>query len=252
MNEFDSPIRRLKQAIRKSHQFYIMQKRYLESDYRSTVVEVDQKTGCELHKIKIIAFPDDLMTDLAYEAIETYRSVLDHVAYATAVLSGLEGPDLERIYFPMSKTVGGVENAIASGCRGIHPKIVELFRGYQADPGGDADLANLNLIRKQGYHRIIIPVGSIAQVEPGLASATNALPAYIPGPIWDSKNHELVFRARDANGEFGYNAKITFTIAFGEVDGVGGKPVWPFLLKTAKTVDRIIKETESESQRIWR
>jgi|GEM_PF-1224169 hypothetical protein len=252
MKEFESPNRQLRKAIRKSHQFHTMMTAFFKSDYRSTVVERDEKTGCDLHKVKIVKFPSDDMTDVVYDAIDAYRSTLDHTAYACAVLSGVSGKPLEAIAYPISRDPKKIESSIGSGCQGVHPDIVDLFRSHKAYPGGNDALAKLNLIRRQGHHRIILPVGAIASVEPGLASMSRKRPRYIPGPIWDRKKHEIVFRSVDPHGgEFGYDAKVTFDIAFGEVDAVAGELVWPFLIKTAEAVDRVVKETEAKAQSIW-
>ena len=229
-----------------------MMTEFFKSDYRTTVVERDAKTSCDLHKIKIVKFPSDDMTDIVYDAIDAFRSALDHTAYACAVLSGVTGKNLESISFPISRDPNKIESSIASGCQGIDPRIVDVFRSHKPYPGGNEPLANLNLIRRQGHHRIIVPVGALAAVQPGLASMSSKRPAYIPSPIWDSKNHELIYRSVDPNGgEFGYDAKVTFEIAFGKVDAVPGKPVWTFLLQTAEAVDSVVKESEAKAQSIW-
>lgn len=251
MNEFESPHRRLKQAIRKSHQFHIEMTEYLKAQFHSRVIEVHPETGCKLHKVKVVRFPADDLTDLAYEAIDAYRSALDHTAYACAVLSGLSGKALERVYFPVSRDPAQFENSIATACQGLHPDIVDLFRSFKAFPGGNDALSELNLIRRQGHHRLIVPVGTAGSVRPGLGSMSRTRPEYIPGPIWDQKNHELVFRADCPSGSFGYDAHVSFDIVFGEVDAVAGKPVWPFLLNAAEAVDRVVRDAEAKAEEIW-
>src|SRR5258708_1210229 len=58
--------------------------------------------GFEEHKIKLTADVPDPITDIAYEAIEALRSVLDQTTYAIAVASGSKRPDL--IHFPVGDT----------------------------------------------------------------------------------------------------------------------------------------------------
>lgn len=251
MDEFGSPHRRLKQAIQKSHRFYTGLTDFLRSDFHSVVVEFDPRTGCDLHKCKLQKFPPDELTDLVYEAIEALRSALDHTAYACALLSGVTGKKLERVAFPISRDPEQFESSIASACQEIHPEIVNLFREFSAYPGGNEVLVQLNLIRRQAHHRVIVPVGTAGEVHPGLGSITATRPEYIPAPIWDGEKHEMVFRADCPSGSFGYNAQVSFDLVFGKVDGVSGRPVWPFLISAAEAVDKVVRDTEVEARRLW-
>lgn len=244
MDEFSSPNRQLKKAIRKTHQFYKMRKSYLESEICSTVVEFHPDTGCNLHKKRITTFPSDDMTDIVVDAVDAFRSTLEHVAYASATISGVSGKSLERINFPITKDPAKFEDTISRCCVGIDPRFVDVFRSHKPYPGGNDALSNLNLIRKQGYHRIIVPVAAIAEVKPDRASMRGKRPDYIPAPVWDGANHEITFISESPDGRFGYDAKLSFDITFGEVEGVAHMPVWTFLIETAEAVDAVVKEAE--------
>lgn len=251
MEEFESPRRRLKQGIQKTHQFLLAKKSYFNSDYHSEVVEFIEEYKCNLHKLKIHTFPPDEITDLVYEAIEAFRSTLDQTAYACAVLSGNTGKTLTKVYFPISNDPDQFENRVTQACSSLHPEIQDLFSSFKAYPGGNDALNELNLIRRQGYHRVIVPVGTLGTVKPGLGSMSATRPEYIPAPVWDKENHELVYKAECPSGTFGYNAEVKFDIAFGEVDGVSGKPVWNFLLSVAEAVDEVVNLTQEKAKIIW-
>jgi len=212
---------------------------YLKSDYWAEVEQFDIETGCKLRKIKIIKFPPDEMTDLVYEIIQLQRSVLDQTVYVAGVLSGLTGKDLECLNFPVS-TEAAFDSCVDGRCKGLHPELKELFRSFQAHPAGNRSLFELNRIRRQGHHKFIEPVGTIADVEPGLASISDGYTGYIAAPVWDRKNHEIIFASEGKDGKFGYDAKATFHIAFGEVDAVGGKPVLEFLNGTHASVYEVL------------
>lgn len=252
MDSFDSPKRQLRKAVRKTHQFWLGERAYLNGGVAEHVIESDAKSGCDLHKLKVIKFPPDELTDLAYDIIDAQRSTLDQIAYACAVLSGVLGRDLERIAFPISRDPAQFESSIASGCQGLHPDIVNLFRSYQAHPGGNTFLADLNAVRRQGHHRIVVPVGTASNIKMGLGySAGKKIPPYIPGPVWNHEKHELVYRASNAEGSFGYDSEVTFRIAFGEVEAVGRKPVFEFLLASGNAVEKVLNETEECARLIW-
>lgn len=252
MKEFESPRKRLLQAIRKAQHFQIESAAFLKSNFHSIIVESDPGSGCTVRKLKITKFPPDNVTDLAYDTIETLRSCLDHVATACAILSGVCEKQLERVLFPISNDAAKFEDSIARSCKGIHHEIVGLFRSFKAHPGGNETLLQLNQIRKQGYHRFIVPVGTVGHVKPGLGGMHGKRPAYTPGPIWDGKNNEMIYEAWDANGHFGFNAEMTFDTAFGEVAAVAGKSVWTFLLDAAEAVEKVVNDSEAKAQSIWK
>ena len=87
MEEFESPRRRLRQGIRKAHQFHTGVTNFLKSNFHSNVIEFNAECKCNLHKLKVHTFPPDQLTDIVYEAIDAFRSALDQTAYACGLLS---------------------------------------------------------------------------------------------------------------------------------------------------------------------
>jgi len=245
MAEFDSPRRRLKRAIQKAYEFHLGVAAFLKTPFHTRVVEVHEGTGCRLHKVKITAFPPDELTDLAYEAVEAFRSALDHTVHACGLLSGLSGRNLEQIKFPVTKDSSAFDRTVDDSCKGLRPEFIHFFRTTAAHPGGSAALCDLNLIRRQGHHRVIVPVGTAAAVRPGLGHMSTKKPEYVPAPVWDHTNHELVFLAECPSGSFGYAFEISFSIVFGEVEGASRANVFDFLLEAGQAVEDVVNGAEA-------
>jgi hypothetical protein len=248
-NPYHSPIRVLAKAKTKYEALNSGIKTYLASDFHAEVKEFDLKSGCHLYKHRITRFPGEDIADLAYEIIDHQRSALDQIAYVTAVMSGVTGNALERIHFPISRVSADFENAIKRSCNGLHPDIKTLFRSFKAHPGGNDILVELNGVRKKGFHRFIVPVATVANVTPGLASMQGK-PAYIPAPVWDSKKHEIICKSESDYGRFSFDAELTFNVAFGEVDSVAGKPVATFLHASYAEIVDILELTMRKTAKI--
>jgi hypothetical protein len=217
---------------------------------------IEPHTGgmSEAHKIKLRRQLPDSLTDVAYEALEALRSVLDQTAYAVAVCCKASKP--ENVHFPVTDDPAQFENTIRGRCKDFPPEIVSLFRSFQAYPGGDDLLVALNRVRRQGFHRLLKPVGNAIYNITGQSGRLKAgpipeFPTYIPSPmVWDSEKNEMVFGVVGPGGELQYKIDFSFIVAFGEVEGLAGAPVVPALRELAKKVEGIILATETEVRKI--
>ncbi len=74
--------------------------------------------------------------------------------------------------------------------------------------------------------------------------------ASILAPKWDTEKDEITFASIGPGGSFEYNIQLAFFLAFGDVEGLAGRPVIDTLNGTAAEVERIIRAVGGESQRI--
>ena len=83
-------------------------------------------------------FPEQL-TDLAVEAVEALRSVLDQMAFAIAAAVGK--PDSKSAHFPIADDAAGLETGIKGRCKDIPQEVITFFRSFKPYKGGN-DLKN--------------------------------------------------------------------------------------------------------------
>jgi hypothetical protein len=251
---FDSAKRRLGRAkhhvrtLDKRFQTFFKKKPYVG------VIESHTDGVSQAHKVKLRRkLPKDV-TDIAYEALEGLRSALDQTAYAVAIICGTPRPEL--VHFPVTDDPAQFENTISGRCKDFPPEIVALFRSFQAYPGGNDLIVALNRVRRQGFHRLLTPVGSAVYRVSGSSGMLRGgpvpeYPTYIPAPIvWDSTKDEMVYGVVGPGGEFNYKIDFSFIVAFGEIEGLAGAPVVPALRELVREVERIVIATESEARRI--
>lgn len=64
------------------------------------------------------------------------------------------------------------------------------------------------------------------------------------------RKNEIIFLRANTDTKVDYNIQFTFTIAFGEVEGVSGEPILGFLNAASSEVERIVLAIEAEAHRI--
>lgn len=201
----------------------------------------------DVHKIKLTKeFPAGV-TSVAAEAIEGLRSALDHAAFATTVLSGVKHS--RSGYFPISSSAAELDRVIKGRCKDVPPDIVSLFRSFNPYKGGNDLIWALNNACNTSKHGIIVPVG-MAAAGMHIKHMTLAGTGSIPAPVWNNEKNEIVFATTGPDTQLQYDLNISFFVAFGEVDGIGGQPAVPLLNAIAREVNRIVLAIEAEAKRI--
>jgi hypothetical protein len=135
------------------------------------------------------------------------------------------------------------------GTTSLPPDILALLRGFNPHKGGNDIIWALNRIRREGYHRLVVPVGTATagfHARYMRISGGGSIPAH----NWDSEKNEIIFLRARHDTKVDYNLQFAFFIAFGEVEGVAGQPVLGFLNAAASEVERIVLAIEAEARRI--
>lgn len=244
---FSSPRMRIARAKEHIRNLDCRVKRFFDAKPYARVTERDDDGINDLHKVKLTkAFPAGV-TSVAAEAIEGLRSALDHAAFATAVLSGVKHS--KSAYFPISSSATELDSVIKGRCKDVPSGIISLFRSFNPYKGGNDLIWALNSACNTSKHGIIVPVGMAAagmHINHMVISGSGAIPA----PVWNSEKNEIVFASTGPDTQFQYDLNISFFVAFGEVDGIGGQPAVPILDAFASEVNRIVLAIESEAKRI--
>jgi hypothetical protein len=248
VDPFASPKRRLARAKEQISDLKTRIEAWGESNPYARIVERNAR-GFDEHKVKVTISLPDVVTDIAYEAIEALRSSLDQATYAVAIACKAKRSDL--IHFPIADNVTDFENGLKGWLREFPPDILTLFRTLKPYQAGNQIIWALNRIRRQGTHRLLVTVGSALH---GVAvknlSISSPAPCEIPPPRWDSEKNEITLVIVGPGSNLQYDIDLAFFVAFGQVEGLAGEPVFDTLDDAAREVERIVVAIEAESRRI--
>jgi hypothetical protein len=245
---FYSPRRRIARA--KQHVSSVKSEfiAFFKSNPATRVTDVDPKSGFQLHKVRLSQALPDVITDLAYEAVEGLRSALDQMMHPIAIGAKIKNPS--SVHFPIANDAAEVDNLLTKLTKqGIPPDIIATLRGFKTYQTGNRPIWGLNKIRRQGFHRLIVPVGALV---PGIQINHASAPGFLEHviPEWDSRNNEIILFRTLRGTSLDYNVDISFDIAFGEVEGIAGASVTDFFDEATAEVDRILTVIESEAKRL--
>ena len=246
---FHSPKRRLAGAkehfgdVKAGLEAFIAEKPY------ARVIERNAR-GLEEHKVKLTNDIPDRITDFAYDTIEDLRSSLDQTVYSVGMAChSTIKPDLMQ--FPIADEPAHVENLIRGKLQDFPPNILSLFRSFKPYKTGNSIIWALNRIRRQSYHRLMIPVGTaIHKAQINSAYISSPHPAEFPAPFWDRGKNEMIVAITGPGSNLQYDIQLSFFVAFGPVEGVAGKPVFQTLKAMTREVERIVMATEAETRRL--
>ncbi len=247
---FASPKRRIVRARQHIENIKTGVSTFFQSQPYAQVAERNAR-GFEEHKIKLTRPIPDELTDLAYEAIEALRSALDQAVHPIAIACGVSRPDL--IYFPITDNTADFENILnGRGMKDLPQEIVGLFRSFHQYQNGNELIWALNRVRRQGIHRLIVPVGTINGRIVGNFEISSPMPLTVyDSPKWDNEKNEVIYAVTGPRSNLQYNFEINFYIVFGQVEGtIAGEPMIETLEDISAEVERIVLAIETESRRL--
>lgn len=239
-----SPKLRLRRAV--SH---ITRLEKVATDYVNSarlVIETDAN-GRATHKIKFDPIPDEMRL-LAVEAIESLRSTLDQLGYATAILGGApEGT--RKAAFPFSASKEDLEGVIKGQCGSVPVNIVEVFRQFSPYKGGNEALWELNPLANGAKHAAIVPIAGI-QGPAQIAGLVIKAPAHGGAALvcgWDMDKGELIVGFADRGGVLQYqNVEHRSYFVFTAPEVVKGKNVLDTLRNISQICEQVIQAVETE------
>jgi hypothetical protein len=258
VDPFYSPKRRLARAKKHASELETASIGFLKGNPYVSVVELDDNGVTKLHKLKLTKpIPEDL-SDIATDALDNLRSVLDQTIHAVFLANGKTPPKFTN--FPFSDTAKNWEDRTKGSLSQDFPsEIVAVFRGFKPYEAGNVPLWGLNELRNANQHALLAPLGhsSIRVTSTGpfmMKAPANGSISFNPpiwNPItWDSTKNEMVIFREDPGGQLDYNLEFSLFIAFGCVPVFSGEPVIGVFDHLARQVEGLLMATEAECRRI--
>jgi hypothetical protein len=195
-----------------------------------------------------IKFDRDFFQELcsiAFDAANNLRSALDQTAYATALADGKLKP--KKAYFPMAGSLEKLDDVVKGRCADLRPEIIALFRTFHPYAGGNLWLAALNTLCNTQKHATLIPFKTdkhqVMYVTKGIMLGL--------GHRWDPQSFELELLGLDGADFTKGGGYFAFGLSFASSEPViGGSDPAGLLGGAAIQVDRVLKATELECQRL--
>jgi hypothetical protein len=195
---------------------------------------------------------------LAGEIVHQFRSCLDHLVVALAVVNGQR--PLNTHQFPICRKRDKFKKAYGGGqVKGISRKALRRIIKAQPYRHPIPDDATINVIHQldvRDKHSLLLVVAQSAQIcqqiNVGTREAKGATPAIIglgePGPVIVTEKGVEVFSIllESPVSDFYAEAKFTTQIAFANVGKGKNVPVIPLLTKMAAFTRKTISESEGE------
>jgi hypothetical protein len=246
-NSFNSSRRQIVRAEEHILDLAAKIKAFLETKPYARIVEPDSDGINQLHKVKLTKLVPLSFADIAADAVNNLRTALDHAGYTTALASGKV--NARKAYFPFGIDAADLENTIRSQCKDIPQDIITLMRSFQPYKGGNDLLWALNRMCGTNKHRMLAPIGVTVggmHIRQMMISGSGSIPC----PIWDRTKHEIVFAIMGPHTKIEYDIELAFSVAFDEVEIVGGQPAIPVLNQMASIVEGIVTGIEAEARRL--
>jgi hypothetical protein len=250
---FESPRRKLARA--KEHIVDLEKKAnaFFSSHQYTKVTEPDPTGQYKLYKIRFNRPLPGNLADIAADAAQNLRDVLDHSGYAAAVASGRSKP--LNAYFPFAGSADDLDNAIRGRCKDIPGDIAALFRTFRPYKGGNNLLWALNRIAVTNKHMLLAPMAVSADMyfdDVIVRGSPSGLPTMIgEPPVWDRTKNDIMFLRLPSDANLKGNFRVSIFVVFHEVEIVGGQPVVGILNALAREVERILVTVEAETRRLF-
>jgi hypothetical protein len=230
---------------------------FFHNDPARRIIEFDEKTGENVHKINPTRRLPSSVARKATEAISHTKNAFDQALYAACIVVG--GPPKGSIYFPWSESPIDLEHRLR-GKKTSPPKIpVELWpiiRYFEPYPTGQAHTGGDDLVRelakvanRKHTVRLTFTLHVVGFEYTNINAFAARGPLSILNPTWDPVNNEIVLVRASTETEIDYNCKIAIQITFNEPGLLAQKSVVDslsnFLAKAQTVADRLQRECAS-------
>jgi hypothetical protein len=206
------------------------------------LVETDPEGLVQEHRVRLVRPLPDHLADLTAETTEALRTALDYAVFAASRAAGSLRP--VDTCFPIAADRKALDKVMAEKCEGVPKDIAQTILALKPYRGANDLIWGLAAIGNTEKFALIVPLGS---VDSGLTFINNKT---APRVRWDAKHREIELGFFPIHGRFNRDINIFFSAAFGEVDGLEGRPVVPTLKEMAEEVERILGVMEEASSRL--
>jgi hypothetical protein len=217
-------------------------------------VDKDTDAGRDLHKIRLIKDPPEILSCILFDATNNLRAVLDQLGYASAVAG--KSPSLKSIKFPFGSTEEKFRNNVAGGCKDLPAEIRAIFERFKGYQGGNDPLWATNEIANANKHfalnglLIARPDAFFSARIEGHGTLQEIVSPGGAGIGWDAGKHEITLFAATPGSKADVHANVTASVT---IDGIQiqGCDTAPSFLKAARDeVESVLMATEAECRRL--
>jgi hypothetical protein len=249
-DNFESSISLLKWAGDDIHRLQRSVDRFFDHNPVAEVTEIDPETGTYAHKIKITKRPPVTWRRLTFRIICDLRHCIDQAMYA-AVQTVLGAAPAEDIYFPWARDPTDLTHRRKKIPDVLWPTLSRLEPYKRGDdyPGGDDTIYAIRNAAGPNKHRIAVK----PQARPTAFKFTGSAEGNwrIPYDGWDGdKNEFTIIRNLPPGAKRDYECEFAFNIAFGDIEGLSGKPVLPILDHFGRYTEFVINSLLNDSEQI--
>jgi hypothetical protein len=245
---FDSPFLLLNRARENREELNTRAKAFFDNHTYTQFTDRDPNTGRYSRKVKLSAELPPNLWPVAADAINNLRGALDQGVCATVTVL-TPAANLDQVYFVFGDSRSHFEKSIARMAPKIHPRVLGVMGFFEPYKGGNERLWAIKNLTNSNKHRSLVGFGaSVDNID------VNTLELPGPGPIlrpyWDPAKNEIVISNMVDKVEPRYDLNVAFHIAFGDIEGLRGKPVIQDIDYLSVIVKTFLVGMESDTKRI--
>lgn len=195
--------------------------------------ELDPETGRATTSMRFQARVPSRTRKLTTSILNNLRHAFDQSIYGASV--AINKPIEANFTFPFATTPHDLDMRLAGGKKG--PKIpVELHDAIRSlepyptghnFPGGDDLLPKLAKIAGSNKHQVLLEFAPMVGAVTNIKASGSGFFRLIQE--WDTEKNELVLFESDPEADIEYKCDVVLYLAFGEIEGLEHKPLFPAL-----------------------
>lgn len=251
-NPFDDPRALVERAREHIDEFYAKSKALFHGKVNIATIEVDPKTGEEIHITRFNEPIPTVMPIMVSEAAIHLRHALDQATFASAKMLG--NKRLKKTHFPFARYKKELKPPIRN-CRDLHPDVVKVCLSFRPYLRGHKYLWGLNQLANANKHTAISVVANAVLKDSGRFAKmwVDGKPgnAQFSMPVWNWRKNAMEIARQSPGTHARYELHYLCEIYFSPSAGVYGKlPVARALDRASRLVEKIIDAIEAETLRI--
>jgi len=253
-NVFNSPRATLERAKHHVNDFEAAFSAFVNEKPWAYVVDIEPEPGKNIHKIDFNKDLPQILSVIAFDAVNNMRAVLDQIGYAAAVASGKGSPKCTN--FPFGDDITSFENNLNGRkvCRDVPPEICDIFCVFQPYRGGNGEILwAMNKLANAKKHCALVPFS--------FTKAKANFRAHVPDnivagrgiegvPNFDPEKRELILMIVPSDIDPHISGNFTFDISFETIALIRSEPAAELLKRMVGIVERILMASEAECRRL--
>jgi hypothetical protein len=214
---------------------------YRQTKPYSLKPDTDPSTGNEIIHLDLPEIIPPNLSVITGDVLHNLRSALDQLACRLAELSGVS--NTKGVYFPFGRSSEEFETSAKEKIRKLNISAQTFIRNLRPYNGGNDLLWSLHVLNIMDKHRLLVPVGSLANI--------NGVPVGAPlyelmAPDFDAIQEGMTQVPLRLTPIFNYNIQFTFDIAFRDIEPIKDQSVLTTLNRQSNLVSEILNLAQRE------